>query len=168
MKKNKKFFRVLVLVMGIMLIFAAATKARIELKNRTPLLDLNKALSGDFEGNGSGEDGEPGFNGNVTPSPELTITPIPVATSTPKPTPTQEVKREYVVSIRAKQVYINDRQFTGTDSEFEALINDNLLKYRDFVLVDDYAETVTYKRIYGLLKKVLEGNSNKVLRQKEN
>ncbi|MBQ7636963.1 MAG: hypothetical protein IJS80_06610 [Lachnospiraceae bacterium] len=116
-----------------------------------PFIDLSGSVG---EAIGNAQSAYIAANPTVTPRPKATATPTPRPTSVPTPTPTPVIKD---VEIVVADEEVNSEDFKSTDAagitvEFTAKkIQDIKAEGRKVILVDDYAESKTFKKLLKLL-----------------
>ncbi len=118
---------------------------------KDPFIDLSGSVG---EAIGNAQSAYISANPTATPRPKATATPSPRPTSTPTPTPTPVIKD---VEIVVADETVSSGDFKSTDAAgitaelTSEKIQDIKAEGRKVILVDDYAESKTFKKLLKLL-----------------
>ncbi len=150
---NNKRKILLVTVLSFLVIGGFSFIYTPHLKNADkPFIDLSGSV-GDAIGNA--KSAYTAANPTSTPRPKATATPTPRATTTPTPTP---VIKDVEIVVADEE--INSADFTSTKAADFAneFTKDKAKEFTDkgrkVILVDDYAESKTFKKLIKLLKEL--------------
>ena len=140
MKRIKTYLALLFASAGLLLLVGFGTQPVKLLNERPPLIDLDAAI----------EEAQFGQNGNESD----TDGEDPSKTSSDK-----DRNKDIVIRVKCETIYYGERKCNDTAdkeelSQLKAWINGDYKTGDVIALVDDYAESKTYKKVLELLKKL--------------